>query len=199
MKDNKSFWDKVSLGIGYEGGICYTGDDLKPLSSSGLELIIPFYWSNSIKSSVYYPICEEGEEFGVSIDFGVEYVRLNNRDNSFSNAYWDFRTIYGAISFNYNFMRLGLIGQISWSKDVEKIYEDTDNDPYTPDEIVGREFYYGDGRGYGVFYNLEKKLKQWIIGVKFTFTGIRYTGSGPYYPIKLNTSGIHFFIQWRIK
>ena len=47
VHENSSFWEKLSFGIGYEGGICYTGEDLLS-NSSGQWIRNPFYRMNSL-------------------------------------------------------------------------------------------------------------------------------------------------------
>jgi hypothetical protein len=77
IKIQKQFFlEKLSFGIGYSGGLCYSSDDLaEPSSSPGLDW--PFYWLNSVNISVSYPL---GETKKVEIKSGYGWwPKLNNR------------------------------------------------------------------------------------------------------------------------
>jgi|GEM_PF-3079094 len=66
--ENPSFWKKLSYSIGYSGGICWTGKDLKRYADF---IGTPFdwlYWLNSIEGSVIYPLSEKSR-----IEIGIGY------------------------------------------------------------------------------------------------------------------------------
>ena len=50
------FLEKLSFGIGYSGGLCWTGDNLKKANAGPLDLSAKFYWLNSIEGSITLPL-----------------------------------------------------------------------------------------------------------------------------------------------
>ena len=74
---NPSFWEKVSFGIGYEGGLCWTGDALGRKNPVPLDITAKLYWINSIKGNITYPL--KGEK-KIEIGFGYGWwPRLTER------------------------------------------------------------------------------------------------------------------------
>lgn len=92
---NTSFWKKLSFGIGYSGGLCWTGEDLaKPFEGSPIAgfyqlpeyLGAHLYWMNSIETSVTYPV---NEEWGIEVGFGYGWTELGDRTGLESIYYKD--------------------------------------------------------------------------------------------------------------
>jgi len=73
-ENNPSFWKKLSYGIGYSGGLCYTGPDLKRyVDGYSYDFTTIFYWLNSIEVSAVYPL-ENGK--GIEVGMGYGWARL---------------------------------------------------------------------------------------------------------------------------
>ncbi|MCM8804847.1 MAG: hypothetical protein NC833_06300, partial [Candidatus Omnitrophica bacterium] len=72
----QTFLNRLSIGIGYSGGICCTGKYLQPYSS---EMIPPppIYWLNSIEGSIKF-LLKERKKIEVGIGYG--WAGLNDRD-----------------------------------------------------------------------------------------------------------------------
>ena len=79
---------KWSFGIGYTGGVCYTGDDLvaAPKEEFDLNPLRLFYWLNSLEASVYYPVTQKS-----AIEVGLSYgwTHLSDRSGWFEVIYPD--------------------------------------------------------------------------------------------------------------
>ena len=73
---NESFWEKLSFGVGYLGGVCWASDALMESNPAPLDVSARFYWSNSIEGSVSYPLEEERR---LTIGVGYGWVILNDR------------------------------------------------------------------------------------------------------------------------
>lgn len=69
---NETFWEKLSFGIGYSGGLCWTSDAMRP---QGL-MTIPLYWLNSIEVSLSYPLRDDKK---IAINLGYGWLRLKDR------------------------------------------------------------------------------------------------------------------------
>ena len=193
-ENNPSFWRKLSYGIGYEGGICYTGPDLKRyVHGYSYDFTTILYWLNSIEVSITYPV-KDGK--GIEVGGGVNYAKLPQRD--FSNAYWDFRNFQGSIKVLKNKVSFGLIGYYSWIRKVDKRYEDTDNNPYTPGEFVGYDVYSGRGKGFAIIFKIYHKWRHGKFGVSFTLGSIKCKVESISHFETLSLNGIHLFWNWRI-
>ena len=73
---NTSFWKKLSFGIGYEGGFCYTGVDLTRDFSGSLPVSIftnQMYWINSIKGIIVYRIADKSK-INIGLGYGFSYL-----------------------------------------------------------------------------------------------------------------------------
>ena len=76
-----SFWEKLGFGIGYSGGICYTGKDLMKRQSDWdplafLDFSSYLYWLNSFEASIYYPV---NKKWGIEIGGGYGWAKLGDR------------------------------------------------------------------------------------------------------------------------
>jgi len=75
-KVNPSFWRKLSYGIGYEGGLCYTGKDLTRDFSGSLPVSIftdQMYWINLIKGIIAYRIADKSK-INIGLGYGFSYL-----------------------------------------------------------------------------------------------------------------------------
>lgn len=109
-----SFWEKLSFGIGYEGGMCYSKKNLAELSSTP-GLVWPFYWLNSVNLSSSY-LLGGNKKIEIGIGYGWcpllsnregLYLYLPNEDPSTGYAYvttsnWDLSTTLLYLRFHIN-------------------------------------------------------------------------------------------------
>jgi hypothetical protein len=51
----QSFLEKLSFGIGYSRGLCWTGDNLTKANAAPLDVSAKLYWLNSIEGSITLP------------------------------------------------------------------------------------------------------------------------------------------------
>jgi len=108
------FWENLIFEIGYSGGLCWTGDNLKKANAAPLDVSAKFYWLNSVEGSVSYPL---GRGKKVKIGGGYGWTRLTNRqglslylpneDPNTGYAYvttsnWDLSTILLHLGFRIN-------------------------------------------------------------------------------------------------
>jgi len=74
------FWRKLDYGIGYSGGLCYTGRDLMKYTDwDPLAFMNPsnyLYYLNSIEVSAIYPL-KNGK--GIEVGMGYGWAKLNDR------------------------------------------------------------------------------------------------------------------------
>ena len=91
-----------------------------------------------------------------------------------------------------------MMGYYSWIRKIDKRYEDTDNNPYTPGVFVGYDVYPGKGNGFAIIFKIYNTWKYGKFGISFTagrmvcrVKGISNSGA-------LDLSGIHLFGNWRI-
>ena len=76
--ESLSFWQRVRFGMGYSGGVCWTGDDLRrytewtmdPFTLIGSNL----YWLSSIGVSALYKV-NENRLIEVGLSYGWAYLR----------------------------------------------------------------------------------------------------------------------------
>jgi hypothetical protein len=78
VHENSSFWEKVSFGIGYEGGLCYTGEDLLS-NSSGQWIRNPFYRMNSLEANIWYKF---NPRYAIGVGSGYMWATLKDRSGS---------------------------------------------------------------------------------------------------------------------
>jgi len=134
---DSSFWRKLSYGVGYSGGICYSGKDLaEPSSIPGL--VFPFYWLNSVEISAIYPL-ENGK--GIKVGMGWGWARIQ------PSEYVDWRFRIPILFLGYKLSKLSIKGRYMF------IYA-KDNIQSSIEEQPGR----GNGNGLGVLleYSINK-------------------------------------------
>jgi len=118
------FWKRLNYSIGYSGGLCYTGEDLRKYVGDMtfdpmVALKINLYWLNSIELSAIYPM--EGDR-GIEVGVGFGWTELNERngwDNSFSPP--DTTYMYGNLGggVNVDMKRINIfVGKIMQNKSV---------------------------------------------------------------------------------
>jgi len=124
MKDDKnttgdkelSFWRRLSYSIGYSGGICWTGSDLRKYTDwtlDPIELISAnLYYLNSIELSVIYPF---NNEKGIEVGAGYGWARIKGTNGWFKVIYTEDDTIrlHGWYSANLSSLTFSIS---RWSK-----------------------------------------------------------------------------------
>jgi len=111
QKNAKSLWEKVSFGVGYSPGICWTGEDLatpsEPSPIGGIEQIPEYlfthlYWLNSVELSATYPM---NKKWGVEIGGGYGWAALKEREThlrgAWENLNWKIKPISIEIKMFY--------------------------------------------------------------------------------------------------
>ena len=69
---NLPWYRKLSFGIGYSGGVCWTGEDLGKYETPPLDPSARFYWFPSIKGFVSYIISK-------NLEIGIVYTSLRHK------------------------------------------------------------------------------------------------------------------------
>ena len=118
-KENWSFFKKIEYTIGYSGGICYTGEDLRPYGNWEEGIFsIPFYLLQSIEGGIVYPLSGK-RRIEIGIGYGWhEFHDCNGWSNNFplhdtSNSYGH---LEGGGSFSFKRFTLFLYPPISFLK-----------------------------------------------------------------------------------
>ena len=179
-----SFWEKLSFGIGYSGGLCWTGEDLaKPFEGSPIAgfhqlpeyLGAHIYWLNSIEGSASYPLNKDWE-----IEVGLEYG-------------WTKIEKHSSLSYDFK-MYLFYLGLIR-SKQILRIsYIDSRSTKITGSQNF--HYYYGKGRGGKISYCYRINK---LIGLNIDLGQINYTITQDDYEYKINQclNGISCFIGYK--
>lgn len=174
-----SLWSKWSLGIGYNGGICLTGEDFRKAIPAGQEfsfdLTDGIYWLNSAEGAIWYKLSSK-----YLMGFGISYiwVTLENRYSHiteppdsigepwiYNGKYWNisgvdinlsFKKIYQKVDSD-RFIEIKTNYYFTKGKDVEEAYK---WDHTLHMNIVKQESVLNVGKGLGVSFNygVEKKL-----------------------------------------
>jgi len=154
------FWRKLDYGIGYSGGLCWTGEDLaKSFEASPIAgpFILPMYfvahlyYLNSIEVSATYPL-KEGK--GIEVGIGYGWARIN------PSEYVDWRFRIPILFLGYKLSKLSIKGRYMFI--------------YAKDNIQSSiEEQHGRGTGNGLSVLLEYSINK--------YTGILLSlGNGKY-------------------
>ncbi len=110
------WYRKLSFGIGYSGGVCYTGEDLMKYTDwDPLAWANPTYWTywlNSIEVSVTYPM---SWKWGIEVGMGYGWARIEGANGWFKVIYTEDDTIrlHGWYSANLSSLTFSIS---QWSK-----------------------------------------------------------------------------------
>jgi len=190
MKDDKnttgdkelSFWRRLSYSIGYSGGICWTGSDLRKYTDwtlDPIELISAnLYYLNFIELSVIYPFNnEKGIEVGAG--YGWAYIKPSKYDN------WEFKLPIILLGYKSGRITLTVKYILILAKDYGRVSGSTSK----------------EGEGEGISFIFNYKINKYI-----NFALI--LGSGKYmakeyfpdhtseYPVKMCYNGAGFIIGY---
>ncbi len=138
------WYRKLSFGIGYSGGVCYTGEDLMKYTDwDPLAWANPTYWTywlNSIEVSVTYPM---SWKWGIEVGMGYGWARIQ------PSEYVDWRFRMPILFLGYKLSKLSIKGRYMF------IYA-KDNIQSSIEEQHGR----GNGNGLSVLleYSINKHI-----------------------------------------
>jgi hypothetical protein len=166
------------FGIGYSGGIYYTGKDLR--KSYGSESIKPpweliaeqLYWLNSLEGSVSYTLTKL---YALEIGFGYAWTNIPISDEK----NWDFELF-----------PLYIGGLVSKSFEIKAgyIYSRAQNT---------QGLYTGEGKGNGFIGSIGYRFNN-ILGINCTFGRVVYEGEEEIlFPLNLYLSGMNIFVGYR--
>ena len=132
---------KWSFGIGYTGGVCYTGDDLvaAPKEEFDLNPLRWFYWLNSLEASIYYPVTQKS-----ALEIGGGWWWAEIHPDKFEN--WEFNLFPIFLGYHFSKFALKLKYIFLLAKDPGKV----------PGSIKAE----GEGKGY--VFNLEYNTNKYI-------------------------------------
>jgi len=185
MKDDKDttggkeipFWKRLSYSIGYSGGLCYTGEDLRKYVGDMtfdpmVALKINLYWLNSIELSVIYPL-----DNGRGIEVGMGYGWASIGGDRWVGDDW---------KISYIAPDIGIIGS-KWEYNISLCYLNA---------LWFKNEYYGKGWGWkGVIgYKLNSSIKiVFFIGD----SNINHNISTSPYNVSLLFNGLGFSLNYR--
>jgi len=86
--ESLSFWQRLGFGVGYSGGLCWTGKDLRKYTEWTMDPITligsNLYWLNSIEISALYKVNENR-----GIEVGLNYGWAHLKDRFGWDSYFD--------------------------------------------------------------------------------------------------------------
>jgi len=166
-KENFPLWKRLIYSVEYSVGVCYRGKDFLPYCGELFCYEPPIYLLHSMGFGTIYHLRDRE---GIEVEIGGSYAKMHYDEDT----YWDFRNLQGII--DYLFIEeswtfgIGLQGYYSWVRRADKVYEDTDGNPYTPGIFVGWEFIPGKGKGVSLFFKTYRNVWRYCkIGIIATF------------------------------
>jgi len=139
-----SFWQKLGFGVGYSGGLCYTGRDLMKSQSNWDPLFFMnpanyLYWLHLIEVSVSYPVNDK-RRVQIGGGFGCTKIHQSEFDN------WEFRMF--PLFLGYELSRFRIIGRY--------VYVTVKDYARTSGSVPK------DGKGNGYNLALEYKINKYV-------------------------------------
>ncbi|HID20429.1 MAG TPA: hypothetical protein EYP28_05795 [Methanophagales archaeon] len=206
-----SIWESLGFGIGYSGGVCYTGSDLKRHAEFMEATLFDWlYWLNTIEATITYHLSKRWE---IEIGGGYGWARMEDRRIGYYNERWEVEIVpitlnmvfKKAIRSDKYFFKFGGSFYFSRCNDIEKIYETDPNEPWKH-IFIGYETIKGSGNGLKFSFTIGREWHLTSFVTSSVSTGLNIGQIGynsetmkKWFPVVLNMTGIFIRLNLKIK